>query len=178
MNAKRRLIGLSFLTTKINSKIYAAFFLVLYSEQANTIIMFICTLSFHQIFGQTLYSNYRYAFFYLPYLSSFHEKANCIAMFWTVCPHSLGSCYFQGVWATCLSYKGGGIPLSALPKDTTRKLSGLFSTTSLKCRALSREAADTIFKVFWYDATRGLNSRSTDCEADALTTTPSHQLGQ
>ena len=29
------------------------------------------------------------------------------------------------------------------------------------------------FKVFWYDSTRGLNPRSTDCEADALTTTPS-----
>ena len=28
------------------------------------------------------------------------------------------------------------------------------------------------FKVFWYDATRGMNPRSTDCEADALTTTP------
>ena len=27
-------------------------------------------------------------------------------------------------------------------------------------------------KVFWYDSTRRLNPRSTDCEADALTTTP------
>ena len=26
------------------------------------------------------------------------------------------------------------------------------------------------FKVFWYDSTRGMNPRSTDCEADALTT--------
>ena len=32
------------------------------------------------------------------------------------------------------------------------------------------------FKVFWYDSTRGINPRSTDCEADALTTTPSLQL--
>ena len=31
-------------------------------------------------------------FFYLPYLSSIYEKANCITMFWTVCPHSLGNC--------------------------------------------------------------------------------------
>ena len=31
------------------------------------------------------------------------------------------------------------------------------------------------FKVFWYDSTREINPRSTDCEADALTTTPSHQ---
>ena len=31
-------------------------------------------------------------------------------------------------------------------------------------------------KVFWYDSTRGMNPRSTDCEADALTTTPSRRL--
>ena len=30
-------------------------------------------------------------------------------------------------------------------------------------------------KVFWYDSTRGLSPRSTDCEADALTTTPSRR---
>ena len=86
-----------------------------------------------------------YVLFYLPFLSSIHEKANCIAMLWTGSPHSLGSCLFRGLWATCLPRKGGGIPLSALPKDTTRKLAGLFSTTSHKCRAPSREAIDTIF---------------------------------
>ena len=32
------------------------------------------------------------------------------------------------------------------------------------------------FKVFWYDLTRGMNPRSTNCEADALTTTPSRRL--
>ena len=31
------------------------------------------------------------------------------------------------------------------------------------------------FKVFWYDSTRGMNPRFTDCEADALTTTPSRR---
>ena len=35
--------------------------------------------------------------------------------------------------------------LSALPKDTTSELAGLFFTTSHKCRAPSREAIDTIF---------------------------------
>ena len=83
--------------------------------------------------------------FYLPFLSSIHEKASCIAILWTVSPHSLGSCLFRGLWATCLPHKGGGIPLSALPKDTTSELAGLFSTTSHKCRAPSREAIDTIF---------------------------------
>ena len=28
------------------------------------------------------------------FLSSIHEKANCIAIFWTGRPHSLGSCHF------------------------------------------------------------------------------------
>ena len=45
--------------------------------------------------------------FYLPYLSSIHEKANCIAILWTVSPHSLGSCRFRGSWVTCLPHKGG-----------------------------------------------------------------------
>ena len=30
--------------------------------------------------------------------------------------------------------------------------------------------------VFWYDSTLGINPRSTDCKADALTTTPSRWL--
>ena len=36
-------------------------------------------------------------FFYLPFLSSIHEKANCIAILWTGSPHSLGSCLFRGL---------------------------------------------------------------------------------
>ena len=35
-----------------------------------------------------------FIFIYLPYLSSIHEKANCIAILWTGSPHSLGSCLF------------------------------------------------------------------------------------
>ena len=84
--------------------------------------------------------------FFLPYLSSIHEKANTIAIFWTRRPHSLGSCYFRGVWATCLPHKGGGVPLSVLPKDTKNEPVGLFSTTSPKRRAPNREVVDTIFK--------------------------------
>ena len=45
--------------------------------------------------------------FYLPYLSSIHEKANCIAILWMGSPHSLGSCLFRDLWATCLPHKGG-----------------------------------------------------------------------
>ena len=93
-----------------------------------------------------------YFFIYLSYLSSIHEKANCIAICWTEGPHSLGICHF-GVWATCLPYKGRGIPLSALPKDTISELAGLFSTSSSKYRAPSREAVDTIFLnlLVWLD---------------------------
>ena len=32
------------------------------------------------------------------------------------------------------------------------------------------------FKVFWYDSIQAMNPRSTNCEADALTTTPSRRL--
>ena len=84
-------------------------------------------------------------FFSLPYLSFIHEKSNFIAIFWTGRPHSLGSCHFQGVWAIYLPHKSGGVPLNASFKDTTSELAGLFSTTSSKCRASSREAVETIF---------------------------------
>ena len=35
-----------------------------------------------------------FVFCICSYLSSIHEKANCIAIFWTGRPHSLGSCHF------------------------------------------------------------------------------------
>ena len=108
---------------------------------------------------------------YCPCLSFNHKKADCIAIFRPERPHSLGSCHFRGVGATCLSHKGGGVPLSALPKDTTSELADLFSTSSPKCRAPGRKVVNTIFKVFWYELTRGMNFKSTDCEADAQTST-------
>ena len=81
-------------------------------------------------------------FFFMCHIYSPFRRKRCIPMFWTVSPHSLGSCHFR---VTCLPHKGGGVPLSALPKDTTSELAGLFSTTSHKCRAPSREAIDPIF---------------------------------
>ena len=115
-------------------------------------------------------------FFYCPCLSSIHERANCIAMLWTGHSHLLRSCHFRGVWATCLPHKDGDIPLSALAKDTTSELAGLFSTTSPKCRATSRKDVDSIFysllKNKGIKSRRRLNTRSIGCEADALTTTP------
>ena len=121
----------------------------------------------HRHWGKTFFN---FDFFCFPYLSSIHKKANCIAIFWTERPHSLGSCRFRSVSAICLSHTAGGVPLSALPKDTTSELAGLFSTICPKCRAPTREAVYTIF-----DSTRELNPRSTNLEADALTTTPSRR---
>ena len=93
---------------------------------------------------------------YCSYLSSIHEKANCIVIFWTGRPHSLGSCHFRGVWAACLPHKGGGVPLSALPKDTTS-----LPTCSLQPSIIAERQAGKLwipfFKVFWYDLTRGMN---------------------
>ena len=94
---------------------------------------------------RTADSNIVFILFYLPYLSSIHERANCIAILWTVSPHSLGSCLFRGFMGHLSSTWRWGVPLSALPKDTTSELAGLFSTTSPKCRAPSREAVNTIF---------------------------------
>ena len=46
---------------------------------------------------------------------------------------------------TCLSQKDGDTPLCVLPKDTTSKLAGFFSTLSLFCQAPSLEAVNTMF---------------------------------
>ena len=75
----------------------------------------------------------------------------------------------------CLPHKDGGVPLSALPKDTTRKLASLFSTLSLFAERQAGKLWIPFFKVFWYDSTWEMNPRSTDCEVDALTTTPSRR---
>ena len=60
------------------------------------------------------------------------------------CTH-LGVVFSEVCGPSVFHTKGGGLPLSALPKDTTGNLAGLFSTTFLKCRAPSREAENTIF---------------------------------
>ena len=57
----------------------------------------------------------------------------------------LGVAIFEVSGPPVFHIKAGGVPLNALPKDTTSELAGLFSTTSHKCRAPSREAVDTIF---------------------------------
>ena len=115
--------------------------------------------------------------FYLPYLSSIYQKANCIAIFWTVCPRSLGSCYFRGVWATCLLHKDGGFPLSPCPRTQQANLPACSPQHLLNAERQAGKLWIPFLKVFWYDSTRGLRPRSTDCEVDALTTTSSRRSG-
>ena len=65
---------------------------------------------------------WRSVLFYLPYLSSIDEKANCIAILWTVSLHSLGSCLSRGLWVTCLPHKGGESRYVPCPKTQQANL--------------------------------------------------------
>ena len=101
-----------------------------------------------------------------------HARFACLSSYWAITTGKL-----LGP-TTCLPHENGDMPLSALPKDTTSNLAGLFSTLSpcAKCQAGKRWIP--FFKVVWYYSTWGMNPRSTDCEADALTTTPLQMLGK
>ena len=69
-------------------------------------------------------------------------------------------------WETCFPRKGGGIQLSALPKNTTSKLAVLFSTTSFfNAERPAGKLWIPFFKVFWYDSTRRINPRSNNCKS-------------
>ena len=92
----------------------------------------LCATKRYQFLDPIGNMRFLYLYLYCSYLFSIYEKANCIAMFWTGSTHLLGSCHFRDVWATCLPHKGGGVPLSAMPKDTPSELADLFSTVSHK----------------------------------------------
>ena len=80
-------------------------------------------------------------------------------------------------YATCLPHKGGGVSLSALPRDATSKLAGLLFTLSLfHAERQVGKLWIPIFKVFWYNSIWEANPRSTDCEEDTPTTTPLHRF--
>ena len=59
--------------------------------------------------------------FYLPYLSSIHEKANCIAILWTVSPHSLGSCLFRGFYGPPVFHIKVGRPVKCLAQGHNKR---------------------------------------------------------
>ena len=89
--------------------------------------------------------------------------------------HSLRSCHFCGVWSTCLPHKSGASRLVPCPRTRQANLLACSPQPSLNAERQAGKLWIPFLKVFWYDSTRGLNPRSTDCEANALTTTPSHQ---
>ena len=59
------------------------------------------------------------------------------------------------------------------PRTQQAKLPAYFSQFSLNAEHQAGKLWKPLFKVFWHDSTRELNPKSTDCKADALTTTPS-----
>ena len=76
--------------------------------------------------------------------------------------------------ATCLPCEDGGIPLSALPKDTTRKLAGLLSTLFLAVLSAKQGNCKYYFlKSFGMTRLGKMNPGSTDCKVNSVTTTPS-----
>ena len=81
----------------------------------------------------------------------------CICITWNLfygrIPFLPPTLFSEGKWATCLPHKGGGVPLSALPKDTTRELAGLLSTLFLLYWAPIKEAVNIILKsrLVWLD---------------------------
>ena len=101
--------------------------------------------------------------FYLPYLSSIHEKVNCIAILWTVSPHSLGSCLSRGVWVTCLPHKGGAFRSVPCPRTQQANLPACSPQPPINAERQAGKLQMPFFKVFWYDSTRGMSPRSTDC---------------
>ena len=59
--------------------------------------------------------------FYLPYLSSIHEKANCIAILWTGSPHSLGSCLFRDFYGPPVFHIKVGHPVKCLAQGHNKR---------------------------------------------------------
>ena len=59
-------------------------------------------------------------------------------------------------WATCLPHKGGGVPLSTLPKGTS-ELPACLPQPPINAEHQARKLWIPFFKVFWYDLTRRMN---------------------
>ena len=87
-------------------------------------------------------------------------------------PHSLGSCHFRDVLATCLPHKGEASRLVTCPRTQQANLRACSLQHPLNAKRQAGKLWTPFFKVFWHDSTRRLSPRSTDCEADALTTPP------
>ena len=61
-------------------------------------------------------------FWICSYLSSIHEKVNCIAIFWTGRPHSLGSCHLGTISQTSLRLLWEALFFLGIPIEIAKKL--------------------------------------------------------
>ena len=77
---------------------------------------------------------------------------------------------------TCLPHKGGASSEVPCPRTQQANLPACSPQPSLNAERQAGKLRMPFFKVFRYDSTRGMNPKSTDCEADALTTTPSRRF--
>ena len=68
-----------------------------------------------------------------------------------------------------------GRPVKCLAQGQQANLPACSPQPPLNAERQAGKLRMPFFKVFWYDSTRGMNPGSTDCEANALTTTPSRQ---
>ena len=60
------------------------------------------------------------------------------------------------------------------PKAQQANLPACSPQSPLNAECQAGKLGILFFKVFWYDSTRGMNPKSSDCKADTLTTTPLH----
>ena len=88
----------------------------------------------------------------------------------------LGVAIFEMSGPPGFHIKVGGIPLSAFPKTQQVNLPACSPQPPLNAGRQSGKLWITFSKVSWYDSTRGMNPKSNDCEADALTTIPTRLL--
>ena len=97
-------------------------------------------------FKQNYFWDYIFFIFILFAIFILHSRESELYFARHICTH-LGVAVFEVSGPPVFHIKMGlsAVPLNALPKDTTSELAGLFSTTSPKCRAPSREAVDIIF---------------------------------
>ena len=91
-------------------------------------------------------------------------------MFWTVIRTRLGVA-ISG--SPVFHINAGASRKMSCPRTQQANLPAYSPQPPLNAERQAGKLRIPFFKVFWYDSTRGINPRSTDCEADALTTTPS-----
>ena len=111
-----------------------------------------------------------------PYLSSIYEKANCIAFFGRDVRTRLGVAISEVSGPPAFHIKTGASRYVPCPRAQQTNLPACSTQPRLNTERQAGKLWIPFFEVFWCDSTRGLNPKSTDCEADALTTTLMHRF--